>query len=331
MKKENNNIIIYQAESGEIRLKTDLKKETIWATQAQIAELFSVNPQAITKHLVNIYKEKELVKKATCSKMEQVQLEGGRKIKRSVFIYNLDAIISIGYRINSSTGTKFRQWATKTLREHIAKGYTINKLQLKNNYEQFLKDVESIKLLSSGKDSIKANDVLELVKVFASTWFSLDAYDKESFPKKGFTRKTVRVEAKELYSDILKLKESLIEKGEATSFFGQERIKNGLEGIFGNVFQSAFQKDVYATVEEKAAHLLYFIVKDHPFVDGNKRSAAFSFIWFLKKAKVDFMKTITPQVLATLTLLIAESDSREKEKMIGFVILLLKNTKTMSV
>ncbi|MDD3940666.1 MAG: RhuM family protein [Candidatus Pacebacteria bacterium] len=319
--KKGNNIIIYQAESGEIRLKADFKKENIWANLDQIAFLFDRDKSVISRHISNIFKEGELEKKTVVAKNATTASDGKTY---QVDYYNLDAIISVGYRINSAQATQFRIWATKTLREHITKGYTINKLQLKNNYEQFLKDVEEIKLLSSGKSSVKTDDVLELVKVFASTWFSLDAYDKESFPKKGFTKKTVKVEAKELYADILKLKESLIEKGEATSFFGQERTKNGLEGIFGNVFQSAFQKDVYATVEEKAAHLLYFIVKDHPFVDGNKRSAAFSFIWFLKKAKVDFMETITPQVLATITLLIAESDSREKEKMIGFVILILK-------
>ena len=138
-KKEQKDIVIYQAKDGAIELKGDLKKETIWATQAQMASVFGVNSQAITKHLKNIYKEAELNQKSTCSKMEQVQKEGGRNVNRSVEIYNLDAIISVGYRINSKIGTNFRRWATKTLREHIVKGYTINRKQIAKNYDKFFR------------------------------------------------------------------------------------------------------------------------------------------------------------------------------------------------
>ena len=320
MKKEEN-IIIYQTESGEIRLKADFKRENVWATQAQIADLFSIERSVATKHIKNILKDSEVDVKSNVQKMH---IPNSDKL---VYIYSLDVILAVGYRAKSVKAIYFRRWATKTLREHITKGYTINKKLLKNNYEQFLKDVESIKLISLGKANVKADDVLELVKIFASTWFSLDAYDKESFSQKGFTKKIINVEAKELYTDILKLKDDLIKRGEATSFFAQERAGNSFKGIFGNVFQSAFGEDVYRSIEEKAAHLLYFIVKDHPFVDGNKRSAAFSFVWFLRKAKIDFMEIITPQVLATLTLLVAESNSKEKDKIIGFIILILKNKK----
>ena len=325
MKKEN--IIIYQAENGEIRLRADFKKENIWASLDEIASLFNRDKSVISRHISNIFKEGELERKAAVAKNATVQKEGNRFVSRDIDYYNLDMIISIGYRVNSNVATKFRKWSTEIIKEHITKGYTINKKQLKNNYEQFLKDVENIKSISLGKVNIKADDVLELVKIFASTWFSLDAYDKESFSKKGFTKKTINVEAKELYADIFKLKDDLIKKGEATNFFAQERAKNSFEGIFGNVFQSAFGEDVYKSIEEKAAHLLYFIVKDHPFIDGNKRSAAFSFVWFLRKAKIDFMEVITPQVLATITLLVAESDSKEKDRIIGFIILILKNKK----
>lgn len=322
--KQEKNIIIYQTESGEIKLRADLKEETVWANLDQIASLFNRDKSVISRHISNVFKEGELERETVVAKNATTASDG--KIYQ-VDYYNLDMIISVGYRVNSNVATKFRKWATKTLKDHIVKGYTINKSRIQENYEHFLKDVESIKLLSSGKANIKSDDVLELVKIFASTWFSLDAYDKESFSQKGFTKKTIKVEAKELYADILKLKEDLIKKGEATSFFAQERTGNSFEGIFGNVFQSAFGEDVYGSIEEKVAHLLYFIVKDHPFVDGNKRSAAFSFVWFLRKAKIDFMEVITPQVLATLTLLVAESNSKEKDKIIGFIILILKNKK----
>ena len=323
MKKEKN-IIIYQTESGEIKLRADLKEETVWANLDQIASLFNRDKSVISRHISNVFKEGELERETVVAKNATTASDG--KIYQ-VDYYNLDMIISVGYRVNSNVATKFRKWSTEIIKEHITKGYTINKKLLKNNYEQFLKDVESIKLISLGKASVKADDVLELVKIFATTWFSLDAYDKESFSHKGFTKKIINVEAKELYTDILKLKDDLIEKGEATNFFAQERNGNSFEGIFGNVFQSAFGEDVYKSIEEKAAHLLYFIVKDHPFVDGNKRSAAFSFVWFLRKAKIDFMEIITPQVLATLTLLVAESNSKEKDKIIGFILLTLKNKK----
>ncbi len=222
MKKEEN-IIIYQTESGEIRLKADFKRENVWATQAQIADLFSIERSVATKHIKNILKDSEVDVKSNVQKMH---IPNSDKL---VYIYSLDVILAVGYRAKSVKAIYFRRWATKTLREHITKGYTINKKLLKNNYEQFLKDVESIKLISLGKANVKADDVLELVKIFASTWFSLDAYDKESFSQKGFTKKTIKVEAKELYTDILKLKDDLIKRGETTSFFAQERTGNSFE------------------------------------------------------------------------------------------------------
>jgi|SRR3989344_7574165 len=140
-------LVIYQAKSGAIELRGDFTTETIWATQAQMAKVFDVNPQAITKHLKNIYEDNELSRRATCSKMEQVQIEGGRKVKRSIEFYNLEAIISVGYRISSKTGTRFRQWATKTLRQHIVDGFTINRQRIQSNYTRFLSVIEDIKKL----------------------------------------------------------------------------------------------------------------------------------------------------------------------------------------
>lgn len=175
-----NKIIIYQAKSGAIELKGDFKKETLWANQAQIADVFGVNPQAITKHIKKIYSEGELQESSACFILEQVQIEGNRKIVRKVKFYNLDVLIAVGYRINSLTGTKFRQWATKTLRSHIVDGYTINRKQIAKNYKSFLEAVEGVKRLLPANGEIEAEDALELIKMFASTWFSFDAYDKSS-------------------------------------------------------------------------------------------------------------------------------------------------------
>lgn len=323
MKKEKG-IIIYQTKNGAIELRTDIGKETIWATQAEMAAIFGVNSQAVTKHLKNIYREKELSKNTTCSILEQVQTEGKRKVKRSVEIYNLDAIISVGYRIGSKMGTKFRQWATKTLHSHIVDGYTINKKRLAKNYHAFLKAIEQVKTLLPSGGAVGATDALELIKMFANTWFSLDAYDKETLPKTGVTKKEFQLTADELNDALSNLKLRLMESRQVTNLFGTTRGGNGLGGILGNIFQSFDGKDLYPTIEEKAAHLLYFTVKNHPFIDGNKRSGAFAFIWFLKKTGLLNPIRITPEALTALTLLIAESNPKDKDRMIGLILLILK-------
>ena len=197
-------IIVYQAKNGSIELKSDISKNTIWATQAQMGELFAVNSQAITKHIKNIYREKELSLKSTCSTLEQVQMEGSRKINRRINIYNLDVMISVGYRISSKTGTKFRQWATKTLRSHIVDGYTINKKRVAKNYEAFLKAVDQVRSLLPSGGVVDAENAMELVKMFASTWLSLDAYDKSSLPKGGVTKRQVEFTAEELKTALQK-------------------------------------------------------------------------------------------------------------------------------
>lgn len=324
MKIPKNKVLIYQAKSGAIELRGDVEKDTLWATQAQMASIFGVNSQAITKHLKNIYAESELSKVATCSKLEQVQMEGKRAIHRVVEIYNMDAIISVGYRISSIAGTKFRQWATKTLRQHVIKGYTINPKTIKNHYAEFQKAIENIKhLLPAGAPIAHAN-VLELISAFADTWFSLDAYDRSLFPKAGANKKHVSITADELTEALRALKQELIVKKEASSLFGTERGAGSVSSIVGNIFQSFGGKDLYPSVEEKAAHLLYFIVKNHPFTDGNKRSGAFAFVWFLRKMGLLNTAKITPGVLTTLTLLVAESNARDKDRLVGLILLLLK-------
>jgi len=324
MKRNYKKLIIYQGPSGALELKADAKKETIWATQAQMAAIFGVNAQAITKHLKNIYKEGELSEKATCSKMEQVQREGDRIISRSVNVYNLDAIISVGYRISSKIGTKFRQWATKTLREHIVKGYTINPSRIKLNYDEFLSAVDKVKALLPAGMKADTGSILELVKVFADTWLSLSAYDKGVFETGKPTKKKVAFAAQDLENGISEFKIELMKKSEATDLFAHERSAGAIEGIVGNVMQSFGGKELYPSVEEKAAHLLYFVVKNHPFTDGNKRCGAFSFVWFLKRTGVLDISRLSPPALTALTLLIAESNPKEKDKMTGLVVQLLK-------
>lgn len=322
-KKDIKNVVIYQASNGSIQFRGDFSHETIWATQAQIAEVFGVTPQNVTMHIRNIYKEKELEEKSTCKKSLQVQIEGNRAIRRNISEYNLDVIIATGYRISSVVGTQFRKWATKTLREYITKGYIINKKQIQKNHTEFIKNIESIQKLLPEHVTLDPKTILELVKEFSSTWKSLDAYDKESLIPIGSSKKLVKLSADELYESILVLRNDLIKKNEATEIFAKERQQGSIQGIIGNVMQSFGGKDVYPTIEEKSAHLLYFMVKNHPFVDGNKRSGAWAFIWFLRKIGVKGYKNINPSTLTALTLLIAESKPEKKEQMIALVTNLL--------
>jgi len=326
MKQEKNNqqIAIYQTKSGALELRVDVANETFWASRMQMAKIFNVKPPAISKHIQNIYKEKELSRKSTSSKMELVQNEAGRRVKRQVDIYNLDVLIGVGYRINSLVGTKFRQWATKTLRSYIINGYAINKNKITKNYQQFLEAVNDVKKLLPKNVNINTKDVLELVSMFASTWLSLDAYDKDLLTTRGITKRKVHLTAKKLSGNLDKLKKELIKKKQATNLFGSERRNGSLAGIVGNIMQTFGGRESYNSVEEKAAHLLYFIVKDHPFMDGNKRSGAFSFIWFLQQAKILDKIKITPPALTALTILVAESNPREKDRIIKLILTILK-------
>lgn len=322
-----NNLVIYQTKSGSLELKGDFVHETVWATQVQIAEVFRIDRSVVTKHIKNIYKEGELKEKPTSAKIAQVQNEGNRVVVREVEHYNLDVILSVGYRVNSKTATLFRQWATKTLREHLIKGYTFNKKVVLKNYDQFIKNVSDIQALLPSNTVLDPKNILELVKEYASTWAKLDAYDRDELKQTGATKKKIKVSAQELHDAILLLRTELITKGEATDIFAHERTKGNVEGILGNIMQSFGGNEVYPTLEEKAAHLLYFMVKNHPFTDGNKRSGAFTFIWFLRKSGVKGVVNINPSGLTALTLLIAESNPLHKEKIIALIVELLQVNK----
>ena len=309
-------LAIYQAKSGAIEIRQDFDKETFWASQKDLSLIYEKDQSVISRHINNIFRDKELKR---ISNMQKMHIANSDK---PVEFYSLDIILAVGYRVNSSRAISFRKWATKILKQHITKGFTINSNILKQNHHEFLKAVEDIKLLSKDNKNVETEDILELIKSFSYTWFSLDKYDKNSFPKTG-TKKKISVSSNDLYQGLSKLKKELIGRKEATEMFAQEKNPGNLEGIISNIFQAVFGREVYKTIEEKAAHLFYFIIKNHLFNDGNKRSAAFAFIWFLNKAKFNFKDRINPESLATLTILIAESNPKDKEKMIGIILLLL--------
>jgi len=311
-------IVIYQAPSGAIEFRGDWEKETVWATQAQIANLFQIERSVATKHIRNIFKDKEISEKSNVQKMHIPNSD-----KPAAF-YSLDIILAVGYRANSKRAIEFRQWATKTLREYITKGYTVNRKRIAQNYDAFMKAVSDIQILLPEHVALDPKAVLELIKEFASTWVSLDAYDKDALKVIGTTKRTVKLAGEELFRAIGNLRAELIKKGEAAELFAQETKSGSVLGIAGNVMQSFGGKPLYPSVEEKAAHLLYFMVKNHPFTDGNKRSGAFAFIWFLRRYRAKGSRSINPASLTALTLLIAESDPKKKEQMVALVTQLLK-------
>lgn len=315
--------IIYQAKSGAIELRGDFTRETVWATQAQIAIAFSVDNRTINEHITNIYQTKELMKNTTLRNFRIVKKEGDREVVREVNHYNLDLILSVGYRVNSKQATRFRQWATKTLRNYIIDGYAINKTKVAKNYAQFLSAIDDIKKLLPASTAINPNEVIELISLFADTWLSLEAYDKDTLPTQGATKKSVALTIEKLSVGLAELKKILFGKGEATDLFGHERSADSVAGIVNNVMQSFGGQELYQTAEEKAAHLLYFMIKDHPFIDGNKRNGAYAFIWFLRQARILDLARLTPTALTALTILVAESDPAHKEKIIKLILSLI--------
>jgi prophage maintenance system killer protein len=330
-------LIIYTGPKGKVELRADTHKETIWATQAQIAELFDVNSQAITKHLGNIYREKELDRPSTCSKMEQVQMEGNRSIKRLVEFYNLDAVIAVGYRVNSKKATQFRIWATRTLREYLIKGIVINVERVKSLPDKILKDLgEKISFIQRTIErrrdlaEIGGNEIdglLSMIGAYTHSWSIFKEYDEGELTLRRSKNKEKRhFDYDFVRSAIELLKTKLMGKGEASELFASER-DGSFRGILKTIYQTFDGKELYVSLEEKAAHLLYFIIKDHPFSDGNKRVGAFMFISFLELNSIlhkdSGEKKINDNTLVALALLIAESDPKEKEVMVALVTNLL--------
>ncbi len=315
--KKSKTVVLYQAKSGAIELRGDFAHDTIWATLDQVSEVFGRDKSVISRHLKNIFTEMELDRNSVVAKNATTAADG--KVYQVDF-YNLDAILSVGYRVNSKTATLFRQWATKTLREHITKGYTINRKQIAKNYDTFMKSVADIQALLPAGSVTDSKDVVALISLFADTWLSLDAYDKEQLPKGKLTKKVVKLTADKIADNLTELKLSLLASNQATDIFGQERSDGSVSGIVGNVMQSFGGKELYPTAEEKAAHLLYFIVKNHPFVDGNKRSGAFSFVLFLRQAGILDTSKLTPSALTAITVMVAESRPEHKEKVIKLIL-----------
>ena len=316
MEEKKNEIILF--ENQDVKLEVSLKDETVWLTQKQMAELFDKDRRTITRHIQNIYKDEELEENSVCSFFEHTA-EDGKKYK--VQYYNLDMIISVGYRVKSKNGILFRKWATKVLKDYMIKGYAVNQKRL----EYLEKTIKLIDIANRIDERLEATDAKEILRVIGSYSKALDLlddYDHRTLKKiKGTTDNRV-IKYQDCLDIIHKLKFN-----ERSEIFGIERDR-GLESIIRNIYQSFNNQDVYKSIEEKAANFLYLIVKNHVFIDGNKRIAATLFIYFLNFYNMLYKnenQVIDNNTLTALTLLIAESNPNEKELIIDLVMNFLNN------
>lgn len=322
-------IIIYQNTDNQVQVDVQFEQETLWLSQKRMAELFNKDSDTIGLHLKNIYSEDELEETATTEFFSVVQKEGKRNVTRKIKFYNLDAIISVGYRVNSIQGTKFRQWATQRLKDYLVKGYTINEKRLKeaeNKFQELKQTVQLLENVVKAKE-INGDEAQGLLKVLSDYTFALDILDQYDHQ----TLKIAATDTKEVfkisYPDAMKAIVGLKTKFGGSNLFGNEKddsFKSSLETIY----QTFDGIDLYPSVQEKAAHLLYFVTKNHSFSDGNKRIAAFLFVWFLDRNGLlyhEARKVIDDNALVALTLMIAESKSDDKNMMVKVIINLINN------
>ena len=312
---EKNEIVLFESRDGAVTLPVPVRDESVWLTRMQMADLFDVTPQNITIHLKKVYAAGELEREATSKDFLLVQTEGGRQITRSVNCYSLDAIISVGYRVNSTRATQFRIWATRILKDYIVRGYAINRERMR----QLGQTVEVMKRVAN---SLDVEQVLDVVNAYSTALDLLDGYDHQTIEKPKARGHSVELTYEECRRFIDSMKFAV-----DSPLFGNEK-DGSFKSALGAVYQSFDGKDLYPSSQEKAANLLYLVTKNHGFSDGNKRIAAGLFLYFLKRNKLllrkDGTKRIADHTLVALTVMIAESKPQEKELMVNIVMTFLK-------
>lgn len=321
-------IKIFQWKNWEIQFKWDYSHNTIWANLNQVAELFWKNKSTISRHIKNIFKTWELSQEQVVAFFATTASDG--KTYQMEY-FNLDVIISVWYKVNSKQATQFRIWSNRIIKEYLVKWYSINKPRLE---EKGLKELEQT--MSIFKNTLwslslwqdEALGLLDIITKYTNSWILLQNYDEDNLSVEWNTKwVNYKLEAKEAFQSLSELKADLMNKKQATDLFAKNREEGTLWGIFWNIYQTYWWEDLYTSIEEKAANLLYFLVKDHPFYDGNKRSGAFLFILFLAKNKIlfgeDWERKINDRALVAITLLIAESNPKDKENMVKLVLNLI--------
>ena len=312
-----NEIVLFEAKDGKVSLPVQLNEETVWLTRMQMAELFEKDRTVILRHIQNAIEEGEIDPKVSCAKFAQVTPHGaipGKTRTQIVDLYNLDVIISVGYRVHSQRGVEFRRWATKVLKEYLVRGYALNRERLK----QLGQAVEVMKRVSNSLDT---EQVLDVVKTYSSALDLLDGYDHQTIAKPKAKGRSVALTYDECRRFIDGMKFS-----SSSALFGNEK-DGSFKSALGAVYQSFGGKDLYPSAQEKAANLLYLVTKNHGFSDGNKRIAAGLFLYFLKRNRLllrkDGSKRIADHTLVALTVMIAESKPAEKEMMVNLVMTFL--------
>ena len=319
-------ILIYQSPDNQTVVEVKFDNETVWLTQLQLVELFQSSKANISEHIKSIFQSGELVQDATVRNFRTVRQEGKRTVTRDLEHYNLDVIISVGYRVNTLRGIQFRQWATQRLNDHLVEGYTINQQRLIQ-----LNQIVNVIQQSGKSDDLQlseAKGLLEILSKYTRSFVLLNQFDNNSLSTEKLNSNiTYEIQYKEAKEAIAELKRQLIAQHEATSLFGNEK-DTSFEGTLQSIVQTFDGQYLYPSIEEQAAHLLYFIIKNHPFNDGNKRIGAFLFVWFLEKNKHRFKKSgevkINDNALIALALLVAQSNPTEKEVFVKLICNLIQ-------
>ena len=323
---EDNKIIIYQTEDGQTQIDVRLENETVWLTQSQMAELFQTDRTSIVRHINNIYKVEELDRESTCAKIAQVQIEGKRNVKRNIPYFNLDMVISVGYRVNSKRGVKFRQWANNVLKQYLVKGYAVNDRIRKEQIGELRQLVGMLGRTIQSQSLLSNDETNALFEVVTNYTYALDTLDNYDYERLTIDKTTKEEPFHATYENAMEAINGLREKFGGSALFGNEK-DDSFKSSIGQIYQTFGGEELYPSVEEKAAMLLYLVTKNHSFSDGNKRIAATLFLWFLNNNHIlyreDGTKRLADNTLVALTLMIAESRTEEKDVMVKVVVNLI--------
>lgn len=321
-----NKIVIYQTEDGQTQIDVRMENETVWLTQAQMAELFQTDRTSIVRHINNIYKVEELERDETCAKIAQVQKEGERTVRRLVPYFNLDMIISVGYRVNSKRGVKFRQWANRVLKQYLMKGYAVNERIRREQIGELRQLVQLVGRTLQNREMTSEVESQDLLDVVVDYTYALDTLDNYDYERLSIDKITPEESFRATYEGAMREIERLRERFGGSVLFGNEK-DDSFKSSIGQIYQTFGGEELYPSVEEKAAMLLYLVTKNHSFSDGNKRIAATLFLWFLNGNhilyNVDGSKRLADSTLVALTLMIAESKTEEMEVMVKVVVNLI--------
>ena len=319
-------IVIYRTADGQTTVDVKMDGDTVWLSQAQMAELFQTDRTSILRHIKNIYKTGELEENPTCAFFAQVRTEGKRTVTRQIPYYNLDMIISVGYRVNSLRGTQFRIWANKVLKEYLVKGYAVNKALTEQRYTELKQLVAVLGRTVKAQEALTSDDALNLVEVVSDYAYALDTLDKYDYQQLAVEQTTNEAKFRATYEGAMQAIEELKAKFGGSQWFAHEK-DDSFKSSIGQIYQTFGGQDLYPSVEEKAAMLLYLVTKNHSFSDGNKRIAATLFLWFMSGNGIlyntDGTKRIADNTLVALTLMIAESRTEEKDVMVKVVVNLI--------